>query len=104
MKARGLGLTIGDALAPKAAIATANVVFLPMGFVGGLLMPPELLPQWASSVGWATPMRPWVEASIQAAAGQAVHAWLWLLLAGWAVALCALAGWACRRDQVRRYA
>jgi ABC-2 type transport system permease protein len=99
-----IGLTIGYAPLPKAAIATANVVFLPMGFVGGLLGPPELLPDWAATVGWATPMRPWVEASFRTASGGSVEAWLWLLLIGWSVVLCALAAWAYRRDQVRRYA
>lgn len=97
----GIGLTIGYALSAKAAIATANLVFLPMAFVGGLLAPS--LPDWAVMIGWATPMRPWVELSFATAEGGAVEGWLWLLLVAWAAALCALAGWAYRRDQIRRY-
>ena len=99
----GIGLTIGYALPAKAAIATANLVFLPMAFVGGLLLPPEILPDWAATIGWATPMRPWVELSFATAEGGPVEGWLWLLLVAWAAALCAVAGWAYRRDQVRRY-
>ena len=103
MSMSGIGLTIGYLLPPKAAIATANVLFLPMAFVGGLLGPPELLPGWAAAVGWGTPMRPWVELSMATAAGAGTHAWLWLVAALWGIALGALATWAYRRDQDRRY-
>jgi ABC-2 type transport system permease protein len=99
----GLGLTLGNALPYKAAIATANVVFLPMGFVGGLFIPLELLPGWAATIGLATPIRPWVEVTVPAAAGVLAPAGWWLALAAWAVTLCGVAGLAYRRDQVQRF-
>jgi ABC-2 type transport system permease protein len=99
----GLGLALGNALPYKAAIATANLVFLPMGFVGGLFIPPDVMPDWAARVGLATPMRPWVEVSVDAAAGTVADASWWLALLAWAVVLCALAGLAYRRDQTQRF-
>jgi ABC-2 type transport system permease protein len=99
----GLGLTLGNALPYKAAIATANVVFLPMGFVGGLFIPLEFLPGWAATIGLATPIRPWVEVTVPAAAGVLAPAGWWLALAAWAVTLCGVAGLAYRRDQVQRF-
>jgi ABC-2 type transport system permease protein len=99
----GLGLTLGNALPYKAAIATANILFLPMAFVGGLFLPVEILPEWAATAGLATPVRPWVEVAIPSATGEPVAFGWWGALAGWAVFLCALAAVAYRRDQVQRF-
>lgn len=98
-----LGLTLGNALPPKAAIATANVVFLPMAFIGGLLIPVDALPRWADLVGMATPVRPWVEVATGTALGSDVALGWWAAVAGWIVVLGASAGWAYRRDAVQRF-
>lgn len=98
-----LGLTLGNALPLKAAVAVANVLFLPMGFVGGIFLPLEFLPQWARAAGLATPMRPWVEVSLEAAYGAGPSAGWWGALAGWIAVSGALAAWAYRRDQIQRF-
>jgi ABC-2 type transport system permease protein len=99
----GTGLTIGYALTPRAAIATANLVFLPLAFVGGLFLPPESLPAWAAAAGWATPMRPWVEVTFAAALGTSAPAAAWALLVAWTIGLCSLATWTYLRDRTRRF-
>ena len=97
-----LDLTLDNAL-PQAEVAVANVLFLPMGFVGGIFIPLESLPGWAQTAGLATPMRPWVEVSLGAAYGASPSAAGWAALAGWIVVLGSLATWAYRRDQTQRF-
>jgi ABC-2 type transport system permease protein len=40
-----LGLTIGSLAGPNSAPATVNMIYLPMGFLGGLWLPFQFLPK-----------------------------------------------------------
>jgi ABC-2 type transport system permease protein len=50
-----LGLTIGNLAGPNSAPATVNMIYLPMGFLGGLWIPFEFLPK---AVQQAAPLLP----------------------------------------------
>lgn len=41
----------------KAAIAVSQVLFFPMGVLGGLVMPPELLPEFVQDISPYVPTR-----------------------------------------------
>lgn len=45
-----LGLAIGSHMGERAAIAVANLVFLPMAFFSGLMLPSALFPDWLQAV------------------------------------------------------
>jgi len=65
-----LGLAIGRTFSHRAAIPIANLIYLPLSFVGGLWMPPSLLPDWAQRISTLTPTRHWAELAWHAAANQ----------------------------------
>lgn len=98
-----MGLAIGYALPQKAALVVAQVLFLPLAFGGGLLMPPGGAPGF---IAWLSPYLP--------TGGAARLMWATLTdfpfdlgatlaLAGWTVVLGGLAVLAYRRDEGRRF-
>lgn len=98
-----MGLAIGYALPSKAAIVVAQVVFFPLAFGGGLLSSPEQAPGFVETVAPYLPTRGVVEL-MWAAVGDFRPAPLSLImLVVWIVVLGAIAGWAYRRDEGRRF-
>ncbi|MDR1634088.1 MAG: ABC transporter permease [Bifidobacteriaceae bacterium] len=58
-----IGMVIGALCKTVASAAGAiNAVVLPMAYVSGAMLPAELLPDWATAIGRALPMRYMVEA------------------------------------------
>lgn len=98
-----LGFAIGYALTAKAAIAVVQVTVFPLAFAGGMFMPPETFPSWLDAISTALPSRAARDLVVDAATGaQAYAGALWVLL-GWTVAFAALAVWAFRGDEGRRF-
>ncbi|MGW1056688.1 ABC transporter permease [Micromonospora rubida] len=98
-----LGLAIGYALPSKAAIVVAQVVFFPLAFGGGLLSAPGSAPAFVETIAPYLPTRGAVEL-MWAAVGPWHPAPLSVAMLGvWIVGLAALAGWAYRRDEGRRF-
>lgn len=98
-----LGLFIGYRLSSKAAIAVVQVILFPMAFAGGLFMPAEMFPSWLDLASRFLPSRAGRDLVINAFTGTQAYAYALPVLVGWGVLFTALAIWAYRRDEGRRF-
>jgi ABC-2 type transport system permease protein len=99
-----MGLAIGYALPSKAALAVAQLVFFPLAFGGGLLSgAPGQAPGFIEVIAPYLPTRGAVELMWAAVGEFQVRTTSVIALAGWIVAMAALAVWAYRRDEGRRF-
>ena len=98
-----LGLLIGYLCTSKVAIAVTQVVFFPLAFAGGLMLPPELFSSGLNTLSLFLPTRAARDVSVTVFAGQPLSPSAIPCLLAWTVALAALAVWANRRDQGRRF-
>jgi ABC-2 type transport system permease protein len=98
-----MGLAIGYALPSKAALAVAQLIFFPLAFGGGLLSAPGDAPRLVETVAPYLPTRGAVELMWAAVGDFQVRATPALMLGAWTVAMAALATWAYRRDEGRRF-
>lgn len=97
------GIALGYLLPARAALPVANLLFLPLSFLGGLWGGAAHLPEALRSLSRVLPTRQWAEL-LGAGTGQASWAADELLgLAAWSVGFAVLAGWAYRRDEDERY-
>ncbi len=94
-----MGLTLAYLARPRAALALANLIFLPLSYLGGLWMPPSLLPDWAQRISPWLPTRHWAELVWAAAAGRPWPAASLLTLLGYAALFAFIAAWAWRRGR-----
>ncbi|HVL84655.1 MAG TPA: ABC transporter permease [Pseudonocardia sp.] len=93
---------IGYSLPVKAALPVAQLLFLPLAFGGGLLLPPMLFPGWLQTVSMLLPSRG-ARDLVLWALGVPPSGVALATLAGWTLATAALAVWAYRRDEGRRF-
>lgn len=98
-----MGLGIGYSLPAKAAIVVAQVLFIPMAFGGGLMTPPGAAPGFVETIAPYLPTGAAVRLMWAAVGDFPVSASIVVTLVGWTVALAALAVWAYRRDEGRRF-
>jgi len=98
-----MGLSIGYGMPMKAALVVAQVLFFPLAFLGGLLSAPQNAPGFVEAVAPYLPTRGAVELMWAAVGDFQPNPTAIIMLAVWTVALAALAGWAYRRDQGRRF-
>jgi len=98
-----MGLAIGYSLPSKASLAVTNVVFFPLAFGGGLLSDPEDLPGFVEVIAPYVPTRGAVELVWAAVTDFEPDGTALLMLALWTVTLAAVAVWAYRRDEGRRF-
>ncbi|WDZ86309.1 ABC transporter permease [Micromonospora cathayae] len=98
-----LGLAIGYALPSKAAIVVAQVVFFPLAFGGGLLSAPGQAPGFVEAVAPFLPTRGAVELMWAAVGDFRPDPLSLVMLVVWVVLFGAVAAWAYRRDEGRRY-
>ncbi|MEV0587627.1 ABC transporter permease [Nonomuraea sp. NPDC050310] len=98
-----MGLTVGYLLPSKAAIGVAQVLFFPIAVLGGLMGDPTHMPAFIAAVSPYVPSRGAVQL-IWAATTDFPVDWLPIIMLGvWTVVLGALAAWAYRRDEGRRF-
>lgn len=97
------GLAVGFSLPTKAALPVVQLIFFPMAFGGGLLLPPELFPGWLQTVSSVLPTRGARDLLIAALGGPAPGALAVTAFAVWILAAALVAGWAYRRDEGRRF-
>jgi ABC-2 type transport system permease protein len=98
-----MGLAIGYSLPTKAALAAAQIIFFPLAFLGGLLSAPGQAPGWVETVAPYLPTRGAVELMWAAVGEFTVDTTAMVMLGVWTVAMAALAVWAYRRDEGRRF-
>lgn len=98
-----MGLAIGYLLPSKAALAVTNILFFPLAFGGGLLMDPQNAPGFIETIAPYLPTRGAVELVWAAIADYSPNPTALIMLAVWIVACGALAAFAYRRDEGRRF-
>ncbi|MBQ1029841.1 ABC transporter permease [Micromonospora sp. C97] len=98
-----MGLAIGYSLPSKAAIVVAQLIFLPLAFGGGLLSAPGEAPGFIETIAPYLPTRGAAELMWAAVGDYDVEPLALIMLGVWVVLLAALAGWAYRRDEGRRF-
>ncbi|WP_431944484.1 ABC transporter permease [Micromonospora marina] len=98
-----LGLAIGYSLPSKAAIVVAQVIFFPLAFGGGLLSGPDDAPGFIKAIAPYLPTRGAVELIWTAVTDFRPDTRALVMLVVWVLVLAALAGWAYRRDEGRRF-
>jgi ABC-2 type transport system permease protein len=98
-----MGLSIGYALPQKAALVVAQILFLPLAFGGGLLTPPGGAPGFIEDLAPFLPTGGAVRLMWTTVTDFPFDPTATLALAGWTVLFGALAVWAHRRDEGRRF-
>ncbi|MEU1394080.1 MULTISPECIES: ABC transporter permease [unclassified Nonomuraea] len=99
-----IGLFLGLTLPSKAALAVAQIVFFPVAIVGGLILPPQILPDIVEAVSPYVPSRGAAELIWAAISGARPDGIALIMLGVWTVIAAAAATWAYRRDEGRRFA
>lgn len=98
-----IGLLLGFLLASKAAIAVSQVLFFPFAIVGGLMLPPQSMPDFLQTISPYFPSRGAAELIWAATIGTTPKPVALIMLAVWTVAAALAAAWAYRRDEGRRF-
>lgn len=98
-----LGLTVGYLCTSKVAIAVTQVLFFPMAFAGGMMLPPMMFPGWLNTLSLMLPSRAARDLSVEVLTGTGLHGSTIVVITAWTLILGAFAVWANRRDQGRRF-
>lgn len=98
-----MGLAIGYSLPLKAALVVCQVIFFPLAFGGGLMSSPDQAPGFIETVAPYLPTRGAVELMWAAVGDYPLQATSLVMLAVWTLAAAAVAAWAYRRDEGRRF-
>lgn len=83
-----MGTALGSVASARAAVPLSNLIFLPLAYLGGLWMPPHLLPDVINAISVWTPTRAMAEIAWAALDGRALpqrylaSLALWTLFAG----------------------
>ena len=102
----GLGFALGYLAGPNSAPAVTNLIYLPTAFASGLFFPLHLLPQFLQNIAPYLPLYRGAQLVWDAVGAPTEGGSLttdWLYMAGFTVAFFALALWAYRRDQGRKF-
>jgi ABC-2 type transport system permease protein len=98
-----LGFSIGYFASPKGAGTLAQLIYLPLSFLGGLWVPPDQLPAVVQHISAFTPTRMWGELVWPTVAGGSWEPKAFAGLAIYTVLFGALAVWGYHRDQGQRF-
>lgn len=100
-----LGFAIGYLSGPNSAVAVINLIYLPTAFASGLFFPKQLLPQFIQNIAPYLPLHFFGQLGWDAVGaptdGNVTTDWLYL--AGYGVAFFALALWAYRREEGKKF-
>jgi ABC-2 type transport system permease protein len=98
-----LGIALGYLTPPRGALPIANLLFLPLAYLGALWGGPDHLPDAVARVSPYLPTRQWGEIVWAASAGERWPLGAVAGLAAYTVAFGLVAGWGYRRDEGERY-
>jgi ABC-2 type transport system permease protein len=98
-----MGMAIGYSLPQKAAIVVAQVLFFPLAFGGGLMTAPGGAPGFVEDLAPYLPTGGAVRLMWAAVGDFPLQVGSVLSLVAWTLLLGALAVWAYRRDEGRRF-
>ena len=100
-----LGFAIGYLAGPNSAIAVINLIYLPMAFASGLFFPKQLLPEFIQQISPYLPLYRFGQLGWDAVGAPTSENVLtdWLYLAGYGIAFFAIAVWAYRREESRKF-
>ena len=96
-----MGTALGSLASARAAVPLANLIFLPLAYLGGLWMPPQMLPDAVAAISVWTPTRAMGELAWAALDGRALPLRYLAMLAGW-TAIAAAVTWAAQARHARR--
>lgn len=82
-----MGIALGSVASARSAVPLANLVYLPMAYLGGLWMPPFLMPSTIEAISRWTPTRAMGELGWASVAGTPWPMRYVLVLAGWTLAI-----------------
>lgn len=85
-----MGTALGSIASPRSAVPLANLVFLPLAYLGGLWMPPHLLPEAVAAISVWTPTRAMGELAWAALDGRSLPLRYLAVLSGWTVVAAAI--------------
>lgn len=97
------GLALGYSLPVKVALPVTQLIFFPVAFGGGLFLPPQLFPGWLQAASTLLPSRGARDLVVWSVVGTPPDGVALLTLGGWVALTAALASWAYRRDEGRRF-
>ena len=98
------GIALGYLLSARASVPVANLVYLPLAFVGGLWVPPHALPGAVETLSRLTPTRHFAELAWSASgSGGPFPVPSLAVLAGYGAVFAGVALWGYRRDWSARY-
>jgi ABC-2 type transport system permease protein len=100
-----LGFAIGYLSGPNSAVAVINLIYLPTAFASGLFFPKQLLPSFIQSIAPYLPLHFFGQLGRDAVGAPTDESVTtdWLYLAAYGVAFFALALWAYRREEGRKF-
>ncbi|SDJ79078.1 ABC transporter permease [Nonomuraea jiangxiensis] len=98
-----IGLFVGFTLSARATLAVSQLLFFPLAILGGLLIPPQILPGFIEVVSPFTPARGAAELLWWVTTDHAPDLVAVIALAVWTVVAAVAASWAYRRDEGRRF-
>lgn len=92
-----MGTALGSVASARAAVPLANLIFLPLAYLGGLWVPPVAQPTAIRAISEWTPTRAMGEMAWAAIDGRVVPNVYWAVLTGWTVLAAAITWGAQRR-------
>jgi ABC-2 type transport system permease protein len=100
-----LGFAIGYLSGPNSAVAVINLIYLPTAFASGLFFPKQLLPSFIQSISPYLPLHFFGQLGWDAVGARTDESVTtdWLYLAGYGVLFFAIALWAYRREESRKF-
>lgn len=99
-----MGMTLGYLTGPKSSLPLANLIYLPLSFVGGLWKPPQLIPESLHDISKILPSRHYGEVIWAACLSKEWQAENWLWLGGFTFVFAVTTWLVYRRDQSLRFA
>lgn len=99
-----LGIALGYWTTSNSSVAIANLLYLPLAYLGGLWVPPQNLPPGIATLSQLTPTRHAGEIAWATVGGHSVPLSSIACLAGFSMLFAVLAYWGYRRDERQRYA